>query len=624
MDLSSFFDSDGPLARAHADYERRDGQIALALAIGRAFAEGAHLDAEAPAGTGKSFAYLVPLIDHALTTETPAIVVTANIALQEQLMNKDLPMLARAMPRAFTSTLLKGMNNYLCLDRFEEADEGLFDADPLHDWARATQTGDRSELEDEPRRDAWRRICGVPELCTGSECDHFDRCFVMAARDRARRVSVVVTNYHLLFSHLRIRRETGESLLLPDFDAVVCDEAHEMADIAREFFGHRLTPFSIRMLQRGARVLGRDDLMRRLKDAGDAFFDRVEAAYGSARYKLRLRRPIEGADLAGALSEYLAHARRLADALEDEEAGDPVKKCVRAAESVDAALKALLAMDESNHVYFIERDEETPVLRSMLVDAGDVIREELHDRTPSVVTVSATLQTAGSFAFFAGERGGAGAATLAVPSPFDFARQCLLVVPDLGVAPNHADFAGAMAGTINRIITGLGGRTMALFTSYRNLDVCATAARDTGVTILRQGDRPRTQLLDRFRKGGKPKALFATTSFWQGVDIPGDPLSCVIIDKIPFAPPDEPLMEAMGERLPDAFSTFSLPRAIIDLRQGFGRLIRTQTDRGAVVIFDGRIFTKPYGRSILDSLPECERTRDVERIFSFVPKRRRR
>lgn len=629
--VREFFGPDGPIARAHDSYEERCGQVELAAAIDAALEEGRHLDAEAPAGTGKSFAYLVPLIRHAARGEGQAIVATANIALQEQLVTQDLPFLSTIMPERFDFALLKGLGNYLCLDRLNEAPDTLGLGDngagaSLRAWAAVTRTGDRSELEEEPPREAWRRVCGIPELCTGHRCHFFDDCFAMAARARARRARIVVTNYHLLFAHLAARRAVGEDLILPPFDTIVCDEAHEMADTARSFFGHRLTPYTLRALLRATRLLGRDDLGKKIVTAADALFDRVEARYADARFRLRLRNPgeVDAGELPHRLEELLA---RLTDArakTEEPERLDALEKCGRSVESARTAVHAFQNMEGPPQVYFIERDDDALALRSLLIDPGELLRTELYDQAESVVALSATLRAGGSFDFFDAERGAVESTRLVVSSPFDFQRQCLLVVPDLGCDPNDPRFVERMAPAINRIITELDGRTMALFTSFRSMQYCARAAAETGVTILRQGDRPRTKLLQQFRSRRGRKALFATASFWQGVDIPGDPLSCLVIDRIPFLPPEEPLMQAVGERLPDSFASFSLPRAILELRQGFGRLIRSRSDRGAAVIFDGRLFTKSYGRSILESLPECEVTRDLDRIRDFVPPRRKR
>jgi ATP-dependent DNA helicase DinG len=628
--IEAFFGADGPIGRRHPHYEVRDGQIRLARAVEAALADGEHLDAEAPAGTGKTYAYLVPLIRHVVGREEPGVVVTANIALQEQIVNEDLPFLRSVLRPRFDSALLKGLNNYLCLDRAQEAlespgpDGGAVDA-ALRRWVTQTRTGDRSELSVEPPRESWRRICGVTDLCNGSECRFFKDCFAMAARARARRAGLIITNYHLLFAHLKLRAETQEEMILPPFEAIVCDEAHEMAAAAREFFGHRLTPFSLRSLQRAVRSLGRDDLGRRLWAAGEAFFNRVEALYGNARFRLRLREPgaVEAAELTGALSELVRRLRDAREAAQDPQKLDVLGKGLRAAGSTEAAVRAFLDLDDPNQVAYVQREDDVLTLRSELIDPGAFLRRELYARARSVIAVSATLRAAGSFDYFDVQRGGQAGQRVIVESPFNFREQCLLVVPDLGCEPNDPPFVEAMSRQINRIIVELRGRTLALFTSYRNLEVCAREAQATGVTILRQGDLPRAQLLARFRRPRRPTALFATDSFWQGVDIPGDPLSCLLIDRIPFAPPSEPLMEALAERDPDAFLSFSLPRAIIDLRQGFGRLIRSRRDRGAVVIFDGRLFTKSYGHSILESLPDCEVTRQIERIFAFIPRRKK-
>jgi ATP-dependent DNA helicase DinG len=269
-------------------------------------------------------------------------------------------------------------------------------------------------------------------------------------------------------------------------------------------------------------------------------------------------------------------------------------------------------------VYWIDRDDRSARLQARMIDVGPTLQEQLFKTTPSVILTSATLTANGQFDFLKRETGAEGLREVSVPSPFDFREQALLVIPPMRSGPNDTTYAVEMSESINRILRHLKGRTMCLFTSYRNLEACADRAEETGVRILRQGDLPRSKLLEEFRKD-QGTALFATSSFWQGVDIPGEALSCLVIDKIPFLNPGDPLLEALQERDPNCFSTYSLPKATLDLRQGFGRLIRRKTDRGVVVIFDNRLLTKKYGAEVLASLPECRLERDLAALEKFFP-----
>lgn len=622
------------LPNALDGYEPRPGQLQMARAVDDALAAGEHLDVEAPCGVGKTFAYLVPLIKHCVEREVRAVVCTANIALQEQLVEKDLPFLARVLPVKFGFALAKGIGNYLCLDRYYDAVEsaqqgdffgkGLSDLDRIAEWVPETATGDKNDLPFVPKGDAWARVAGVADLCNGRKCRHFGPCFAMKARERARQATIVVCNYHLFFAHLAVRMRTDEDVILPAYEFAVCDEAHDMADVARDFFGLRMTPRSVLYLRRGVKLIGADTLMHRIEAATTGLFGRAMSLIGKPKTRLKKPGAIDGVELEKALDEYALRARQASGGAQDEAKRDVLDKCATAAARLRDTARAFRDLKDDNMVYWIEQEERQPVLRSQLIDVSDVLRAELFDRTASVVSTSATLTAGGSFEFLRAQRGEAESRELVVESPFNFEQQCLLCVPNLDVDdPNDPEFLPRVAAAIASLIQRLKGRTMCLFTSYRALDACANAAEETSIKVLRQGDRPRTKLLDEFRKG-KGVALFATASFWQGVDIPGDPLSCLVIDRIPFSPPDEPRMEAVAERVEDSFASVSLPQAVIDLRQGFGRLIRSTTDKGAVVIFDRRLFTKAYGRIILKSLPACRVTEEIDEVVAFIPPARKR
>jgi ATP-dependent DNA helicase DinG len=628
MKVADFFGPGGLLERCIPGYEPRPGQVAMAEAVARALEKKRPLLVEAPCGIGKTFAYLVPAVAHALEHEGRVVVCTSNIALQEQIFRKDLPVLACLFPRKFTAALIKGLNNYLCLDRFEETRELLpriaFDRGRFDQWRRIaawrerTSTGDVSDLPFEPDDEVWGRVQAVSELCNADDCRFADECFALDARRRLRGAQVIVTNYHLFLAHLDLRRQGAGDVLLPPLSAVLCDEAHELADIARDFFGRRLTPHSIRPLVHAARFVRRGAEADRLRRASEAFFRRAREVEGR-----RLRRPrwIDASELDAAVADFHDLLLRLGERAETDDERDKLSKFASAAAAYRGTLRYFLELEDPNAVYWIEKDAETSRLQSRAVDVSGILEEELFRAFPAAVLCSATLTADGEFDFLRRETGAADAEELRVPSPFDFERQAVLIVPRMRSSPNDPDFASEMSGHINRILRHLGGRTMCLFTSYRNLEACAEAAVETGVRILRQGDLPRSKLLEEFRKD-EGTALFATSSFWQGVDIPGEALSCLVIDKIPFMSPGDPLLEALQERDPRSFWNYSLPKAILDLRQGFGRLIRTRTDRGVVVIFDNRLFTKAYGVGVRASLPSCPVHRDLDTLERFLPGRK--
>lgn len=624
------FGPDGLLAAKFPGYEPRPGQARMAEAVARALAGRTHLAVEAPCGVGKSFAYLVPAIAHAVATESRVVVCTANIALQEQLVTQDLPRLRELLPEPFAFRLIKGIGNYLCLDRWEESreDPGLFAGDDqrraIDDWARSTGTGDVSELPFVPADAVWGRVNGVSELCNGAQCRHFEPCFAMDARRRLLKAQIIVTNYHLYFAHLAVKVASGRDVILPPHSAVVGDEAHELTDVARDFFGRKLSPWTFVLIARGAERLGLNRTAEAVRLEARAFFDETRRYHDSGRYRIRLREGgfADGGGIAKALETLSADLKAAGESARNETDADRAGKYLGAATRAAGALQAFLALDDPGEVSWIEPDtsragDASSRLCARRIEVRDVLKEHLFGAVPSVILTSATLTSGGSFEFLKRETGADGAAELVVGSPFDYAAQARLVVPDVGAQPGDAGFAPAIAQAINEILRRLGGRTLALFTSYKNLNVCAEAARDTGVEILRQGDRPRSKLLEAFRQD-RGTALFATTSFWQGVDVPGPALSCLVIDKLPFTTPEDPLIDALQERDPETFERYQLPRTILALRQGFGRLIRRRDDRGVCVIFDRRLFTRRYGSTILGSLPPASVHRSLEAAFEFL------
>jgi len=628
--LDAVFAVDGPLAHALDGYEPRAGQIALARSVDDSIARGLHLLAEAPTGTGKSIGYAVPLTHHA-AGGLRAVIATANIALQEQLARKDLPLCARVLPWDVSFALLKGRNNYLCLQRLGEtraAGRFAFAALPgdvealaaIEAWADTTTTGDVSDLPFEPPPRLWRRFSVLAEDCPGAACRFHDDCFAMRARAAAARASVVITNYHMLFAHLQLRDATGEELVLPHFDVAILDEGHKAADIARDFFGFRVTAGAVRFAGRLLPRAGHEGLRAALEEQAAAFFAALLAHRRSADYRARLREPGRVpceevcAALRTAARAYLVAAEAAQDAGEHADLERAARRADTLADRVDAAM----SLADRGAVYYLDvDDEERAALCCKLVDVAPFLARALFEPARSVTVTSATLSAGESFEFVRREVGVDMARELIVESPFSFRDQCLLVVPDGMPLPSEPAFPAAVADTVAEVIDLARGRTLALFTSYRNLNLTRDRLALSGHRVLCQGALPRTTLIDEFRRDVH-SVLLGTESFWGGVDVPGESLSCVVIDRLPFLTPDDPLLDAIAERDERCFVTQSLPRAVIAFKQAFGRLIRTATDRGVVVVLDRRILTRRYGEAFLQNLPRVRRTESLADVARFL------
>jgi ATP-dependent DNA helicase DinG len=665
--ISDIFADAGLLARAWPGYRPRAGQIDLAEHVNRAIREAGSLLIEAPTGTGKSVGYLAPVIWHltegreSILAGRPAdlagdpddededaapmpraIICTANIALQEQLVQKDLPALRRILPWPFSWALAKGRGNYLCRDRFEEArNETLPIGDDetwgtVETWAAATKTGDLSELPIVLPGHLRSRLTIASDDCTRRACPKFKECWPERAKAIVAGAEIIIANYHLLFAHVAMKRELGFRLL-PHFDLVIFDEAHEAANVARDFFGVRMTEGMIghaaRMLApppRGwadatCKVESIDpDLQGALRFEAARFFEALRAHMRSDEYGIRLRHgAVAWEDLSAALR---AAAKALGDYSGPASKKDNAKlaRSARKALVLDGYVRRACFDDGDNEVPFIEEERGRAVLRSRLIDVGPILNEELFAAREirSVVATSATLATGtarDAFVFASRELGAKSARCAIVASPFDFQTQALLVVPRGLPEPKEDRFAEACAPFVLRAAQLASGRTLGLFTSARALAVSAEHLRANlrGYTILVQGDAPRNQLIDRFRRDVS-SVLLGTKSFWAGIDIQGEALSCLVIDRIPFDPPTDPIVDALAARGANTFREWTMPRAIIQLRQGFGRLIRDVSDRGVVVILDRRLAEQPFGREVLRALPPCPRSRNIDDIARIL------
>jgi len=645
--LTDVFGPGGLFASRFPGYEMREGQVALARMVDQAMRDGRHALLEGPCGSGKSISHAVPAVWHAHHRKKRVVIATANIALQEQLIKKDLPMLASVLPWPFTYALLKGRNNFLCRERHADSEARgelgtLYDADQrqaddILAWARETSTGDVSELPFVPAPAVWSRFAVGSDECLGTGCQYRATCFSERAKTAAQDADIIVTNYHLLCVHLATRRETGEDLVLPAFDLLVLDEAHRLAEIAREYFGFTSSEHAARRLARAAEDFGDRELGQTLRREAKQLFEAIDRVGRSPSYRCRLRTP--GFASAGALVAALAALTRLAQqtamraaarASGDDDSGEAVdheklariakaRNVRRQAETLAARLQEAVSLSDPGKVYFIETEGKARTkLGAKVIDVASILRAELFDRTASVTLMSATMTTGGTFDFLRKETGvPKNALELVAESPFDFAKQALLILPPGIPDPREPGFVDAVKDTVQQVIDTCGGRTLALFTSYKNLNAVYDGIAGNGHRVLRQGDLPPTELARQF-KDDIDSVLLGTESFWTGIDVPGPALTAVVIDKLPFPHPDDPVVDAICARDPRAFSNYLIPRAIILLRQGVGRLIRAQTDIGVVVLLDRRIAEKPYGKRFLRSLPPMMTSRKLDNIARFL------
>jgi ATP-dependent DNA helicase DinG len=630
--IESVFGDAGHLAASFQNYEKRVGQIDLSRKIDEGMRTGRHVLGEGPCGTGKGVAYCVPAIHHALATGGKAVIATANIALQEQLVTKDLPTLQRVLPEKFTFCLLKGKNNFLCPWRMSTLGSREALKDPLlHkqekdvlQWSFATQTGDRSELSFEPDPSVWARMSVTSDDCLGAESCKFRReCHWKRFREAAEKANVIVTNYHLLFAHLHVRALTAQNIVLPGFKYLVLDEAHEAPHIARDFFGFTLTEGGVRRTAVELGEVGALETGRIIEEKVAPFFKAVYTYAKSSAYKIRLRRPWfvpEPRELLDAMYSGLDAANAWVKdhaAKEDKAIG---YRIARKLESYAQNISDTCRLENANFVYYIELDRGRTKLCGKPISVADILRRTLFNCGAQVSLVSATMTTGGTFDFVKKQTGiTPEMRTLEVVgvTPFDFRKQALLVLPKGLPDPREDTFAPCVTPVFDAVIKACNGRTLGLFTSYKNMQTVRDGMSTKGYRVLMQGELPRTELT-RIFKQDKHSVLLGTASFWTGIDVQGDALTGLLIDKMPFPNPSDPVVDAISANNPDWFMTYSLPTAIIALRQGFGRLIRTQSDYGVVVITDPRLMLKPYGKLVLSSLPRCNISDDVNDIPQFL------
>jgi ATP-dependent DNA helicase DinG len=627
--MQTFFGSDGPLAHTLTGFEPRREQATLAAAVADALADREHLLAEAGTGVGKSLAYLVP----ALLSGRRVVVATATKALQEQLLAKDVPAAAAALGREVRVSVLKGRQNYLCrrsLQGFQllggsagalfRTAEDARQFDELRDWIETTTTGDRAELPVEPRETLWAELAVGADRCRRRTCAFTATCFSEQARERASEAELVIANHALYFADLALRGKSGEgAAVLPEHDAVVFDEAHRLEESAASWFGGRISLAGLRQLardvERACREVSAAPPARSLAE-----LDRLGVAAIAAVEPEAGRRRLTEPHVQGALDAFLALAgvlERLAQDLAG--GGEELEAIGRRARHTAADVEACLEVDDPARVSWAEPG----AVAWAPVDVSDLLRERLWGNPTTAILVSATLEPR----FLRQRLGVDEARELTLSSPFDFCRQALLYVPAALPEPRAPRYYSALADEVVALCRLSGGRALVLTSSYRALDeLVDRSRRRIPYPVLRQGEAPRERLLERFREEVE-SVLFATATFWQGVDVQGESLSLLVIDKLPFAAPGDPIVEARCERIAraggDWFAEYALPSAVLQLRQGFGRLIRGQGDRGVVAILDPRLRTRAYGRRFLGALPPCPLVAERDAVAAFFGARTR-
>ena len=606
----------------------------MAEAVESALEDRKHLIVEAGTGTGKTLAYLVP----AMLSGKRIIVSTGTKNLQEQLFFKDVPFLQKHFPRPLEVCYMKGRGNYACRQKIYDADkepilsglEEIADFQIIQEWEKTTEFGDRAEIKTLPESSsAWGKIDARRDLCSGQKCPQFERCFVTLMHQRAAASDIIIVNHHLFFADLAIKDEEFGGIL-PEYHAVVFDEAHEIEDVAGQYFGVSVSNYRFQELRRDVAAISRqkqfgspelDRILERLEELSHQFFGLFGGKEGRAAFEGRnafLEQHEEPySDLLMALELVGTHLRLLQSPPEE------VNPLIRRATELGLALKFVLESDDNAFVYWIDRRGRGCFLQATPIDVSRILSEKLFDKLDTVILTSATLAVSGGFEFTTQRLGLEQARPLIVPGHFDYQKQSLLYVPQHLPDPRDPAFTKMAGDEIIKLLELSRGRAFVLFTSYQQMRlIYDRVSLEVEFPTLMQGTGPRSALLDEFRETPN-SVLFATASFWQGVDVPGEQLSCVMIDRLPFAVPSDPVVNSRLRNIQEAggnpFYDYQVPQAAIALKQGFGRLIRSRSDRGVLVLLDNRITKQRYGQIFFDSLPDygfSTRITDVEKFFN--------
>lgn len=635
-DAAAILGPNGPIARALSGYTVRPRQQAMAMRVMETLSAGGTLISEAGTGTGKTLAYLAPVLTHS----GKVVISTGTRTLQDQLFHRDIPLVRKALASSARIAMLKGRSNYVCLHRFGEAERADGPTDErlveVRAWLGRTRSGELSELPGIPDDDPLRyRLSSTSDNCLGQQCPSWSDCHVVKARQRAQEADVVVINHHLLFSDILLREE-GYGELLPDNASFIIDEAHQLPEIASNFFGvaiggRQLFELS-RDIQRAVRELGgdmpqMDHAARRLERLTEDFRRVCAGEQRQVAWReLGLRK-----EAGEAVSELLHALDQLDQLLEQAAARDKsLDNCRRRNQALRSRLQLFTGDDAAEgddisqaQIRWVECTRRSFVLRVTPMDFSDSFRAAMSRYEGAWIFTSATLAVSGDFTHFSSRLGLADADTAHWESPFDYTRNALLYLPEGLPDPAAPGFTAAAVDAMGPVLDACGGRAFVLFTSHRALQEAAAilASRPANYPLFVQGTLPHSELLDRFRIAGNA-VLLGTASFWEGVDVRGPALSCVIIDKLPFAPPDDPVFRARAERIRarggNPFRDHQLPNAIVALKQGVGRLIRAVDDRGVLMLCDPRLLSRPYGRSFLRNLPPMHRATGLSQVESFI------
>jgi ATP-dependent DNA helicase DinG len=618
--IEKVFAADGLLSQKIEGYEVRQGQIDMAEAAHDAFQSRSHLMAEGPTGTGKTFALAVPATKWAADTKQRVLFVTGNIALQEQYIRRDLPFLKTVLPWEFKAALVKGKSNFLCVDavakiRAGNIPKGMVDnelgdqLDTILEWEDEGNCdaagGDKSALTWTPDPRVWASVSVGSEDCKSGKCEMREHCFADRHKIRAAAANVLVANYHLLYADINLRSETGGKVsVLPEYELVIMDEGHKAADIARDFFGISVSKYRISRAVMPLHKIKAGLTADSANAAAATLFMSVANYFGSSRYQDKLDEDhfVNAEPLLNWLHQAEGMFSRAEKNLAVPDRKEAQRLNVKRVKRLRKDLTDVMTLSDPDTVYYLEKRGKSVAMRSKLATPRTVLKPKLFNYHP-VTVMSATMTTNGSFKYIARDLGVPSADEVVAESPFDYSKQAILITPSMP-DPRSPGFYNAVAARFLEIVERMGGKTLGLFTSYKSLKIVQEALEksDLGYNVLVQGTKPRTLLVDEFR-ANVSSVLLGTDSFWQGVDVKGESLSCVVIDRLPFATPNDPVMARIREENPNWFFEHCIPQSIIKLKQAVGRLIRSTDDRGAVVILDSRLTTKGYGKKLIRALP---------------------